>query len=68
MNKKVNVCAIKPKAGYSFDVFIEDLNEDLKPDDGVLDAVQNYFEYYMKMVIKIIILLIGTTYHVTLND
>ncbi|ATX88167.1 hypothetical protein AAHE33_000458 [Klebsiella aerogenes] len=48
MNKKVNVCAIKPKAGYSFDVFIEDLNEDLKPDDGVLDAVQDYFEYCMK--------------------
>ncbi|HHG8623514.1 TPA: hypothetical protein ACPYUI_000002 [Raoultella ornithinolytica] len=48
MNKKVYVCAIKPKPGYSFDVFIDELNEDLKPDDGVLDTIQDYFEYYMK--------------------
>lgn len=48
MNKKVYVCAIKPKTGYSFDVFIKELNEDLKPDDGVLDTIQDYFEYYMK--------------------
>lgn len=48
MNKKVYVCAIKPKPGYNFDVFIEELNEDLKPDDGVLYAIQDYFEYYMK--------------------
>ncbi|CAH0152573.1 hypothetical protein SRABI106_00479 [Rahnella aquatilis] len=48
MNKKVYVCAIKPKSGYSFDVFIDELNEDLKHDDGVLYAIQDYFEYCMK--------------------
>lgn len=52
MSDNLHANVIKPKDGFSLEVFIQDLDEGLTVDDGVLYTIQDYFSYYMKGVNK----------------